>query len=124
MLDKYLIGSQISHLDSVDRQKFMTEAEGSDQAEDERDGEVLAAEDPLPQLLEALVPPETVEQVDQPALRQPEIQKVKKKHRYFKMRNAEKNFHMVFTFNSIQSFHSTQSINHSINHTYFYSSNA
>ena len=65
----------------------MTEAEGSDQAEDERDGEVLAAEDPLPQLLEALVPPETVEQVDQPALRQPEIQKVKKKHRYFKMRN-------------------------------------
>ena len=65
----------------------MTEAEGSDQAEDERDGEVLAAEDPLPQLLEALVPPETVEQVDQPALRQPEIQKVKKekKHRYFKM---------------------------------------
>ena len=65
----------------------MTEAEGSDQAEDERDGEVLAAEDPLPQLLEALVPPETVEQVDQPALRQPEIQKVKKKHRHFKMRN-------------------------------------
>ena len=49
-------------------EQLVAEAKWSHQREDERDGEVLAADDALLQLLESLVPAERVEQVHQPAL--------------------------------------------------------
>ena len=57
-------------LDCVDGEELVAEAEGAHQAEDEGDGQVLPRHDPLAQLLEAVVAPETVKQVDQPTLRQ------------------------------------------------------